>query len=183
LSATVKGITHMKNRFFFSFVALLAAGFTATAATLKQDTQEFRVDGSFDPETYGGSEFKVGLTYGYVLQDNIEVGGRMYYEDNDDLSMFSLGGFGEYSFELESDAMPYVGLELSFISSDTGLENNGAVALAAYIGVRYFLTSDVAIGAQFRGTAATDDVFASDGGAESTDIAVIFGMSYFLPAN
>jgi opacity protein-like surface antigen len=173
----------MKNRFFFSFVALLAAGFTATAATLKQDTQEFRVDGSFDPETYGGGEFKVALTYGYVLQDNIEVGGRLHYQDNEDTSLFSLGGFGEYNFALESDAMPYVGLELSFISGDTGIEDNSAVALTGYIGVRYFLTEDVAIGAQLRGTAATDKVFASDGGAESTDVSVIFGMSYFLPPN
>lgn len=173
----------MKNRFFFSLVAVLAAGFTATAATLKQDTQEFRVDGSFDPETYGGGEFKIGLTYGYVLQDNIEVGGRMYYADNDDTSTFSLGGFGEYSFELESDAMPYVGLELSFITGDTGIEDNSAVAITAYVGVRYFLSQDVAIGAQIRGSAASDDVYASDGGAESTDVTVIFGMSYFLPPN
>lgn len=174
----------MKIQKLCIMAASLALGLAATAASLKQDTQEFRVDGHFDPETSSGGEFEVGLTYGYVLQDNLEVGGRLNFSDNDDVSLFSLGGFAEYNFELESDVLPFVGVELSYISGDTGIENNSAAAISGYAGARYFLTDNVAIGAQLRLSAASDDVYASDnGGAEGTDVTVLFGMSYFLPPN
>ena len=45
-----------------------------------------------------------------------------------------------------------------------------------------YVTENIAIRAQVRLTAASAEVFASeDGGAENTDITVLFGMSYFLP--
>ena len=164
------------------YAATLALAFSASAVALKQDTQEFRAEGHFDPETYGGGEFEVSLTYGYFIMDDLEVGGRIHYLDNDVTSLFSLGTFVEYNFDLEREVLPFVGVALDYVTSDTGLENNSAVALSGYAGVRYFLTENIAIGAQVRLTAASAEVFASeDGGAENTDITVLFGMSYFLP--
>ena len=174
----------MNMKKFSVYAAALALAFSASAAALKQDTQEFRAEGHFDPETYGGGEFEIALTYGYFIRDDLEVGGRIHYLDNDATSLFSLGGFTEYNFDLDREVLPFAGVALDFVSSDTGLENNSAAALSIYGGVRYFLTENIAIGAQVRLTAATAEVFASeDGGAEDTDITVLFGMSYFLPPN
>jgi len=162
-------------------MAVLVAGMAARGMTLKEGTQEFRLEGHFDPETSDGAEFRAKLTYGLFVRDNIEVGGRFSYEDSEHLSFYGAGPFAELNFDIGSEFVPFVGGELDIAYGDTGKDEHTALALSAYGGAKYFLTENVSIGARLVLSAATDKIYASSSGSESTDVLFEFGMSYYLP--
>ena len=160
---------------------VLSIGAATQAASLKEGTQEFNAEGMFDPTTVNGADFQVKLGYGYFVQDNIEVGGRIGYENNDFVTQFSAGPFAEMNFDLGSEVVPFVGAELDFAYGDTAKNNSSAAALTAYGGAKYFLSENVAIGAKLELCAATDKIYPKKDGADSTDVRVEFGMSFYIP--
>lgn len=171
----------MTIRTFGCWVAVLATGLAVQATSLKQDTQEFRVEGQFDPSSNAGTVFEAGLSYGYFVADNIEVGGRISYYNDDYTKLFSFGPFVEYNFETGNELVPFVGASLEYVNGEVGDDNNDALALSGYGGAKFFLSENVAIFARLVLSGATDDVYANDAKVESTEIHFDFGMSYYLP--
>lgn len=170
----------MKFRMIFA-AAVLALGTTAMATTLKENTQEFRVEGEFNPETANGTDFQVGLTYGLFVADNIEIGGHITYHDNNSSSLFSAGPFAELNFDIGGEMVPFLGLSVDYAHGDAGAENHDALAFTGYGGVKYFLSENVAIQARLALDLATDKIYAKSNKAESTDITVDLGMSFYIP--
>ncbi len=161
--------------------AVLAAGLAAQAASLKEGTKEFNVSGLFDPTTASGTEFQMKLGCGYFVQDNIEIGGRIGYENNNDVTQFNAGPFAEMDFDLGSEVVPFVGAELDFAYANTTAGDSGALALTGYGGAKYFLSETVALGARLELSAATDKIYPKKDGADSTDVRIEFGMSFYFP--
>ena len=170
----------MKRIGIFVVLAAMTA-MTAGAASLKQDTQEFRLDGQFDPSSAGGTTFEAGVTYGYFVADNVEVGGRISYYNDDFAKLFSFGPFVEYNFETGNEFVPFVGASLDYLNGEVADDNNDALALSGYGGAKFFLSENVAIFARLVLSGATDDVYPNEDDVESTDLHFDFGMSYYLP--
>lgn len=160
-------------------IALLGA--TAHAAALKADTQEFRAGGVFEPTSVAGSHFSTDLTYGYFVADEFEVGGHIKFSHDDASSLFGAGPFIEYNFDLGSEFVPFVGVALDFASGDAHDQSRSAFALTGFAGGKFFLTENIAIGARIEMSVATDKIYANTKSSDSTDVGVIFGMSYYLP--
>lgn len=162
-------------------LAALASGPATQAMTLKENTQEFRIEGHFDPETADGANFETKLTYGLFILDNIEVGGRFGYEDSDNFSFYSAGPFAEMNFDIGNELVPFVGAEIDVAYGDSGKDEHTALAASVYGGAKYFLAENVALGARLVLSAATDKIYADSNGGNSTDVLFEFGMSYYLP--
>lgn len=171
----------MNWRLMIVMAAAVAAGAAAQAMTLKEGTQEFRLEGNFNPETSDGAEFSAKLTYGQFVRDNIEVGGRFAYQDSEQVSFYSAGPFAELNFDIGNEFVPFVGGELDLAYGDTGDSEHTALALSVYGGAKYFLSENVSIGARLVLSVATDKIYPDSDGANGTDVMFEFGMSYYLP--
>jgi len=172
----------MKKTIALCFVALLSA-FTARAATIAYNTEEVRLNGRLELDTYAGTATAIELGYGYFIQDYIEVGGFAGYEGDDFVTSFYAGGFGEFNLDTDSELVPFAGAQLRLINSEFDLPLNDdsafAPALGVYLGAKYFLYENCAISARFLFEGATDDVFADDEDVTDTNFTIDLGLRFF----
>ena len=167
--------------FFLTLAAIASCAIAAHGASLKEGTQEFSVGGAFEPKSSSGADFNVKLTYGFFAADNLEVGGRIGYHNNDETTLFSAGPFTELNFDLGGEFVPFIGAELDFAHGDSSPKSNDGLALTGYGGGKYFLAENVAITAKLDASWATEKIYAKKKGADSTNIEVEFGMSFYIP--
>jgi hypothetical protein len=98
------------------------------------------------------------------------------------------GAYTEYNIVMSEEALmvPYVGAAgaLTYASRDWGIydEDNTVFEFSAYVGVRYFIVDNVAIGTAARLFMATDDIYIdSDGKMEdSFDWDLILNTSFYF---
>ena len=161
--------------------AAALAALSVQAGPLKQDTQELRLSGAFDPETSGGTLFRASAAYGYFVVDNLEIGGQLRFADDDLSTSFGLGPFVEYDFDNGSQVIPFVGASLEYGHGEVGDISSDALVLGGNGGVRFFLTENVAISGRFSLDLATDDIYAQDGGdATNVDLRLELGVSCYV---
>lgn len=141
--------------------AVLALPLSTRAATLAQDTQELRLQGTLDPTTRNGSEFDLNVSYGYFFADNAQAGGRLSWTDNKQVSSVGLGGYVEYNVDTGSEIMPFgeffAGLANVDIEGAGGDDLAGIMELRA--GAKFFLSENVAIAAAGVFAYATEKIY------------------------
>jgi hypothetical protein len=171
------------NKVTYLLALALLAG-VGRAASLKQDTQELVVNGALDPEGIGGSaDFSLSVGYGYFIADNLEGGVEAAFADNDLLTSYGFGAFGEYNFNIGTPFVPFAGGKLNWakVEVDDLDKNNDALVVGAYGGVKFFLAENVAISGQLNVDLASDDIYVNKNKLDNTDVTLTLGMRFFLP--
>lgn len=168
-----------------SILAALTIASVAHAAPIALGTQEVLFYGGIDFESPSGTAVDFDAGYGYFVADYVEVGGLFGFSNDDYISSFAAGGFAEYNFETETDVLPFVGTQLRLIYADVdtafGSQSETAGALGLYVGVKFFITEELAISMRALFEAATEDIYLEDDGqVENVDMGIDFGLRYFF---
>jgi hypothetical protein len=171
---------HIVQRFVGCVIVSLCLAASASAVMLQEGTQEIQVQGDFDFEGAGGSVLDLGLGWGYFVTDYVELGvrgGLMLSEPGDS---YEIGGFGEYHFDIETIAVPYMGGGLSLLMTDV---NNGddttALVVSGVAGCKIYLVENVALDARAVLSVATDDVYVADDELVNWDMGLQLGLRFY----
>lgn len=169
------------KRWMVAVLAVMLAG-SAPASLLPAGTTELGVSGLLDFDTPADTLITLDLSYGYFVQDNIEAGMSAYFRNDDNYTLWSVGLFGEYNFDIGTGMMPFMGLDLSLAHAEGGIpeRESDAVILGARGGAKYFVTEFLALSAQLVLEAATDDIFLTEEGLESTDARIELGLRVYF---
>ena len=168
---------------------------------LEAGTRELTVQGNFDLE--GGSDFQWNLAigYGYFLTDGWEIGINGNFSDRGSLESYGAAVFTEYNFNRQSRWVPYIGASVGWQQSDydgtlrvieddgeiIGLERidgkEDAVTVTAYLGLKYFISRNIAIAGQLQGTWAGEDLFGDGSDVDDFDdwrTSFVIGMRFYF---
>jgi opacity protein-like surface antigen len=167
--------------------ALASASFAADGVvtpSLKEGTQEIVADGFYDPSSMEGDVFSIGMSYGYFVMDNVEVGVGAAYQDADKLgSSVELGAFGEYNFDLGTPLVPFVGVGVSYTYLDyEEVDTDDSIVGTGSAGVKYFLADNIALRLAANASIASEDVYSDeDGDVTDEDFNITLGMAFYIP--
>jgi hypothetical protein len=133
---------------------------------LRRGTQELALSGALDFENRGDTTLDLVGRYGFLVRDNLELGGVAQFSGNfDDAFRYGIGGFAEYHFPAWlamrwPSLVPYVGADvlLSFVDTDFG-EDNAALTFEPRLGLKWFVRHYFAVGTHFFVALATDDLY------------------------
>lgn len=150
------------------------------AQPLEQDTMEVILDGWVDFNTPGGKTgYDIGLGLGYFLFDNFEVGPAFSMAGDGSDNGWGLGGFGEYNFNFDMPLVPYVGAKVFYINGDY-YYGESAVEFMGALGLKFFLSENVALGCAFQYYYSTEDVYNNDGEWQNTDYGLAMNVRAFF---
>ena len=128
---------------------------------LQQGTQELGVEGSvnFDDDLI----YNLNLSYGYFFRDNWEVGGRLFGQGGESRDDSYGGGiFTEYNFANNTKWVPFIGGSLNWKEFDSDFADSGSIEVGVTIGVKYFISPNLAISLSGGGTYALKDTLQDD---------------------
>jgi hypothetical protein len=154
---------------------------------LGRGTKELALSGTFDFQHEGDPLLDLRGTYGYFLQNNLEVGGFAEIAgDFDQTFRYELGGFAELHFPrwafLQGKTVPYLGadLALSFVDTDIG-DDNAALTFRPRVGLKWFIRDYFAIDTSLFFALATDDLFPNKtNDLDPYDIGMRLGIRVFF---
>ncbi len=165
----------------FSGAMLIAA--SGLAQNLDAGTKELLLSGSVDFDTPVGTDLTLDIGLGHFVADNIEVGVLAGISDNDAGTLWRLGAFGELNLPVEGlGVVPFVGAAVLYAYADPkeGSSDDALVGRAS-AGLKYFLTSDLAIAAQANFEVASEDIYVEeDGKVSDTNWDITLGLRYFF---
>jgi hypothetical protein len=167
-----------------AIVAGLALAASSYGMTLAEGTKEISLKGFWDAESINGSLFFLEAGYGVFVMDNVEVGARVAVEDNDAISTWAVGAFGEYNFDIGSELVPYVGAEINYANSDVdGVNENGdAIEGVGSVGLKYFVTETLAIDGAFNYKWASENIYPDDDDMNDSTYNLTVGLRYLIGA-
>ncbi len=164
-------------------LAMLVAAARAWSATLPMDTWELRLGGAVDFDNPQDKlDWLIEAGAGYLIRDNLEVGGLADWRyDGTDMGA-GLGLFGEYNLDLDSFVMPYVGLGLRYRFGDYYRHVAGSSYLVAQpaVGLKFFLSESVAVYTELVCEWATEEAFVQGGESKRHSIGLKTGLRCFL---
>ena len=172
----------MRKYLVMVLVAAVAAGAYAQPA-IQEGTREVLIDGSWDPDGPTGTVLDLTFGYGVFVRDAIEVGGQIGYSSTEDAGGVGvdsktlwLGGFVDYHFDMGTMTVPYVGADISYGNRELGTWDESAFVYGPHVGVKHFITENVAVNIALQYLLATEDVFTNDGTLEDNDLSLEFGI-------
>jgi len=170
----------MKKILIIVAVAMMASGSFATL--LSEGTQELGLSGMLDFQTAQGTEFDIELFYGRFFVDNMEAGPIIGLMNNDDWTIFRIGGGIEYNFDLGTEWVPFIGGSLLYANNNgpEGTENVSAAELGAALGVKFFMTEYLAISTALNLSIATDDLYMDKNEPQNYNINIDIGLRTFF---
>jgi hypothetical protein len=150
-------------------------------------TREFGLSGAAVSDSVDGSTFELDATIGQYVLDYWELGAVIGLGTSDSISQFRLGLFTEYNFELQTTVLPYTGLSVNFLAVDVDAREPGkpagsetAASIGLELGLKSFLSENVAVfGAVFTEW-ATEDVFVSGNNVQDTNTGIRWGLRFFF---
>jgi len=161
----------MRKYFVVVIVAALAT-FVHAQPSIQEGTRELSLSGGWDPDTAAGATIALDVGYGVFVRDLIEVGSLLSYASDDNTTLWGLGGFAEYHFDMATMTVPYVGFRLAYVDYDV----DTTFQYGPRAGVKHFIADNVAIDIALQYTMAGEDIFNNDGTVEDTDLALVFGL-------
>ncbi|PTH78289.1 opacity family porin [Aeromonas veronii] len=155
---------------------------------LQRGTQEVNVQGLVDFDDEDSYSVDLSAKYGYFIKDNWELGTNITTDLSKSYKSGGLGIFTEYYFTNSTKFVPYVGLTTELIhaynnddefnSDDNSLYTNSSrittVSIKAALGMKYFISSNVAISAEVNYNTATDNK------AKDSFTKFIIGTSFYF---
>lgn len=167
-----------------AFACLMLLTAASRAGAVAEGTEELRVNSNLELNTVGGTSYSLELGYGLFLIDYVEAGVFGGYSDDDFVSDFYIGAFGEYNFETGTELVPFTGIQLSIHDADitTTLksESTTALVLGLYAGSKYFLTEMVALSGRLMLEVASDDIYADSNKLTDSNFTIDLGLSFFF---
>ena len=160
------------RKFFVLAIAVAFATVVCAQPTIQEGTRELIVTGGWDPDGAAGTELDLTVGYGVFVRDLIEVGSLLSYASNDTTTLWGLGGFAEYHFDMATMTVPYVGLRVAYIDYDV----DTTFEYGPRVGVKHFIADNVAIDVALQYTMAGEKVFNNDGTLEDSDLSLEFGI-------
>ena len=169
---------------FLVFHAVRSSGQTPV---LQAGTKELSVAGAVNDSDGLALYLQVGA--GYFFFDRTELGVVGSYSRADSFigtwEALTLGLFAEYSFDLQTLLVPFVGIGMSY--SDDNIQGSGGILVASTsTGARYFLSDNVALGGNLQFSVANEDMYVSGTDPEgfslmdNTDLAFMMETRVFF---
>ena len=156
---------------------------------LKQGTQELRVQGILDFDADDSYNVDAEVKYGYFVIDDWELGANLSMDLSKSNKSGNVGVFTEYNFTNSTDFVPYVGLATELVRAtyddrENNLEsksfNATAVNFKSSLGVKYFISDNVALTTEVNYNIATDHFKVSGGDAKDSFTKLLVGTSFYF---
>jgi opacity protein-like surface antigen len=171
-------------KFFKLMVVALVAFVSVSAMAGRTDAGTWATGFNFmyDSSTRSGSQTTLDLELGYFFAKDNQIGGTFGLEVDDFVETFSVGPRYEFYFDFGGAFVPYIGVGLQLAHADfTGIGDNTALVGELSLGVKLFITENVAVDVAFSAAAATDDIYVDDKArldAEDFDFTVGFDFCF-----
>jgi opacity protein-like surface antigen len=175
---------HWQKGLAASMLAVLIAT-PAWSQNLLHGTKEIGLSGGIDFDTAEDSEFNLGLTYGYYIMDQVEVGGYVSIRDNDAIQQLEASAFAQYDFDLRTPWVPYIQARAGWARGETNYvdsmgmltdETNDAVIGTLRPGIRYHLNDFVALDLNADFQYASEKIFDEQDEINDTQVLLNWGI-------
>lgn len=174
-----------------SLLALLLcnSAYANSEGYLKKGTQELNVQGLVDFDAEDSYSVDLNAKYGYFIKDNWELGTNVTTDLSKSYKSGGIGLFTEYNFTNTTNLVPYVGLATELIQADYNNRDDNldsesfnatAMNFKASAGVKYFISSNVALSAEVNYNIATDHLKVSGGNAKDSFTKFLIGTSFYF---
>lgn len=170
------------KKIILAAMVLVGAVSGANALFIARGTSELGLSGLVDFDTASGTLIQGSVSYGYFIQDALQVGGMVDVWNDDDITAWSLGPRIEQNFDLGIEMVPFLAASLRFAAID-GLpesDSKNALILGGEAGLKFFLNEYFAISGALRVDLATDDIYPSEKDYDQHDIRIEFGVRTFF---
>ena len=152
---------------------------------LDEGTKQISGSGSLDTDHPLGTEFQLQLGYGYFIADNLELIVLGGIRDNDEFTLYEIGGAVEYNFPtdvFDGRLVPHIGVAGLWAGGevDDGPDNDTAVG-RVFVGPKFFIDENVALALEATFSFAADDIYVDeDGDAEDTNFTTLFSIRFYF---
>ncbi len=150
-------------------------------AMISEGTRELAVQGELQFESEAGTAFDFDIKLGQFVAHGVQVGVLGGIADNDFLTAWGAGVFGEYNHDLGTELVPFVGVSGSYLRVDPDVgSSEDAFVVGAEAGGKYFIAQNIAISLSYLFEWATEDMFFDNGDVEDTNHSIQLGMRFFF---
>ncbi len=151
------------------------------APLLAKGTSEVGVQGNLDFDYADDYLFNFNGSYGFFVEDNWEIGGKLNMSLSDNVEQYQLGAFTEYNFSTDSQWVPYVGVSAQYAYGEAWNNDASGFNVQMAGGIKYFIHPQVALSAEVNYSKATDDIYAnSEGKAQDDKTQILFGTRFYF---
>lgn len=162
---------------FFLFAMMISSCFSVLRAQhlpIYYGNSEISGFGSFN-----SGRTEANFRYGRYIADTTQMGFYVDYQDSSFYTRTALGALFIRSFDTPTYFIPYVGAGIGYGALERGtLIDNSGIELQVFIGIRYFISSDVSLNTEFHAGVSSDDTYLDNRKAESLDMGFRIGLSY-----
>jgi len=149
-----------------------------------QGTYELGMSGFLDFDTADDAAVQADITLGQFVYDYWEVGVGAGLGISDSQTQFRGDLFTEYNFEINATVLPYIGASLGLVAADVDYDdvqgNDIAFTVGGELGLKGFLTEEVALSGGVEYRWATDDVFLAKDSVKDTDVRLKLGLRFYF---
>ncbi|MGL4349257.1 outer membrane beta-barrel protein [Aeromonas veronii] len=174
-----------------TLLALLSCStaYANSESYLRAGTQELNIQGLVDFDAEDSYAVDLNAKYGYFIKDNWELGTNIVTDLSKSYKSAGIGLFTEYNFTNGTNFVPYVGLATELIRADyndreDNLESKSfdatAVNFKTALGMKYFISRNVALSAEVNYNIATDHLKVSGGDAKDSFTKFLIGTSVYF---
>ncbi|CAJ1923112.1 outer membrane beta-barrel protein [Aeromonas jandaei] len=174
-----------------SLLAIFACGSSYANSNdyLQEGTQELNIQGLVDFDAEDSYSIDLNAKYGYFIQDSWELGANVTTDLSKSYKSGGIGIFTEYNFTNSTNLVPYVGLATELIRADYNNKKDNldtesfdatAVNFKTALGVKYFISNNVALSAEVNYNIATDHLKVSGGDAKDSFTKFLIGTSFYF---
>lgn len=179
---------NVKLSAFFVLSMTSLNSFANSQDFLSEGTQEVNIQGLVDFDAEDSYSVDLNTKYGYFIKDDWEIGANISTDLSKSFKSGGIGLFTEYNFTNSTDFVPYVGIASELVKADYNDEDNldsesfdaTAMNFKTSIGLKYFVTRNVAISAEANYNISTDNLKVSGGDAKDSFTKFIIGTSFYF---
>jgi outer membrane protein W len=164
---------------------------TSTAKYLGQGTQELNVQGLVDFDAEDKYAIDLNAKYGYFVKDSWEVGTNIMTDLSSNYKAGGIGLFTEYNFVNSTNFVPYVGIGTELVRANysdkrdedkfqSNSFNATAMNFKSSLGLKYFISKNVALTSEVNYNVATDHLKVYGGDARRTFTKFLIGTSFYF---
>ena len=156
----------------------------ARGEMIYEGTHEVGLSGALDFDTKDDAVFALDVSFGRFVMDYWEIGCRGAFSTSDVRTSFAGGLFTEHHFEMNITVLPYVGASVGLVAvdfdGDADVEgSDAAFTVGGELGLKGFLTEEVALSGGVEFTWASDAVYRADNDVEDTEIRLKIGLRFY----
>lgn len=126
------------------------------------------------------AELSGNIRLGAFVQDYVQIGLALGYQDTDFYSRGSFGAFALSLVETRTYFLPYYGGGLYYSTLDSPMGDSfSGLDFRIFGGVKYYVTDNVSLNTELGVGYSTDDTYIEGSKTTQSDISLRVGISYF----